>query len=295
MIVGTIVKGIAGFYYVRVDDKVYECKAKGKFRNINLIPYVGDKAEITLLNEENRGSIVNILPRKNYLIRPPVANVDQAVIVFAVKNPNVNLQLLDRFLILAEEQGLEIVICFNKIDLEEEKVCKELAAIYKKAGYKTILSSTVSNEGILELKEALADKTTVFAGPSGVGKSSLLNAIDTSLKLATGMISEKIKRGKHTTRHVELLPLDNGGFVLDTPGFSSLSLSYLDSMKLQDYYREFVPYNNACKFIPCSHIHEPQCKIKEMVEEGLIDFERYQRYKSLYNELESNEQRRWKK
>ncbi|NLM49247.1 MAG: ribosome small subunit-dependent GTPase A [Epulopiscium sp.] len=295
MIVGTIVKGIAGFYYVRVDDKVYECKAKGKFRNINLIPYVGDKAEITLLNEENRGSIVNILPRKNYLIRPPVANVDQAVIVFAVKNPNVNLQLLDRFLILAEEQGLEIVICFNKIDLEEEKVCKELAAIYKKAGYKTILSSTVSNEGILELKEALADKTTVFAGPSGVGKSSLLNAIDTSLKLATGMISEKIKRGKHTTRHVELLPLDNGGFVLDTPGFSSLSLSHLDSMKLQDYYREFVPYNNACKFIPCSHIHEPQCKIKEMVEEGLIDFERYQRYKSLYNELESNEQRRWKK
>ncbi|HOQ15915.1 MAG TPA: ribosome small subunit-dependent GTPase A [Defluviitaleaceae bacterium] len=293
--VGTIVKGIAGFYYVRVDDKVYECKAKGKFRNINLIPYVGDKAEITLLNEENRGSIVNILPRKNYLIRPPVANVDQAVIVFAVKNPNVNLQLLDRFLILAEEQGLEIVICFNKIDLEEEKVCKELAAIYKKAGYKTILSSTVSNEGILELKEALADKTTVFAGPSGVGKSSLLNAIDTSLKLATGMISEKIKRGKHTTRHVELLPLDNGGFVLDTPGFSSLSLSHLDSMKLQDYYREFVPYNNACKFIPCSHIHEPQCKIKEMVEEGLIDFERYQRYKSLYNELESNEQRRWKK
>jgi len=295
MIVGTIVKGIAGFYYVRVDDKVYECKAKGKFRNINLIPYVGDKAEITLLNEENRGSIVNILPRKNYLIRPPVANVDQAVIVFAVKNPNVNLQLLDRFLILAEEQGLEIVICFNKIDLEEEKVCKELAAIYKKAGYKTILSSTVSNEGILELKEALADKTTVFAGPSGVGKSSLLNAIDTSLKLATGMISEKIKRGKHTTRHVELLPLDNGGFVLDTPGFSSLSLSHLDSMKLQDYYREFVPYNNACKFIPCSHIHEPQCKIKEMVEEGLIDFERYQHYKSLYNELESNEQRRWKK
>jgi len=295
MIVGTIVKGIAGFYYVRVDDKVYECKAKGKFRNINLIPYVGDKAEITLLNEENRGSIVNILPRKNYLIRPPVANVDQAVIVFAVKNPNVNLQLLDRFLILAEEQGLEIVICFNKIDLEEEKVCKELAAIYKKAGYKTILSSTVSNEGILELKEALADKTTVFAGSSGVGKSSLLNAIDTSLKLATGMISEKIKRGKHTTRHVELLPLDNGGFVLDTPGFSSLSLSHLDSMKLQDYYREFVPYNNACKFIPCSHIHEPQCKIKEMVEEGLIDFERYQRYKSLYNELESNEQRRWKK
>lgn len=296
MIIGTIVKGIAGFYYVKVNETIYECKAKGVFRNINITPYVGDKVEIVLLDEENRGNIVKILPRRNCMIRPPASNIDQAVIVFSIKNPNPNLQLLDRFLVLAEEQQLDIIICINKIDLEEdENACKDLEFVYKKAGYKTILTSTVSDIGILDLKEALANKTTIFAGPSGVGKSSLLNSVNPSLKLETGKISEKIKRGKHTTRHVELLSLDNGGYVLDTPGFSSLSLTHMDSVKLQDYYREFIPYNNSCKFVPCSHIHEPECKIKEMVEKGHIDMERYERYIKLYNELESNEQRRWKK
>ncbi|NLJ88130.1 MAG: ribosome small subunit-dependent GTPase A [Epulopiscium sp.] len=296
MIIGTIVKGIAGFYYVKVNETIYECKAKGVFRNINITPYVGDKVEIVLLDEENRGNIVKILPRRNCMIRPPASNIDQAVIVFSIKNPNPNLQLLDRFLVLAEEQQLDIIICINKIDLEEdENACKDLEFVYKKAGYKTILTSTVSDIGILDLKEALANKTTIFAGPSGVGKSSLLNSVNPSLKLETGKISEKIKRGRHTTRHVELLSLDNGGYVLDTPGFSSLSLTHMDSVKLQDYYREFIPYNNSCKFVPCSHIHEPECKIKEMVEKGHIDMERYERYIKLYNELESNEQRRWKK
>lgn len=295
MIIGTIVKGIAGFYYVKVEDTIYECKAKGKFRNINLIPYVGDQVEINVLDEQNHGNIISILPRKNYLIRPPVSNIDQAVIVFAVKNPKPNLQLIDRFLVLAEEQELNIVLCINKIDLEHEEVYQSLKAIYEKSEYKVLLTSTVLNSGIKDLKKELAGKTTVFAGPSGVGKSSILNALNLSLKLKVGKISEKNKRGKHTTRHVELLSLKKEGFVLDTPGFSSLSLSHMDPLKLQYYYREFLPYNNLCKFVQCSHIHEPQCRIQEMVEKGNIDSGRYERYKILFDELELNKQRRWKK
>ncbi|NLK20958.1 MAG: ribosome small subunit-dependent GTPase A [Epulopiscium sp.] len=291
--IGTIVKGIAGFYYVKVEDKIFECKARGVFRNINLTPFVGDEVKIEIGESGQDGKIVEILPRKNLLIRPPVSNADQVIIVFAAKNPEPNLHLLDRFLILVEEQGLKPCICINKIDIDEEENFKNMQSVYKKAGYKVLLSSARMGLGIDGIKNELINKNTVFAGPSGVGKSSLLNCIDSTLKLKTGVISEKIKRGKHTTRHVELLPLKEGGFILDTPGFSSLSLEHIKLPNLQYFYKEFTPYNEDCKFSKCSHIHEPQCKVREKVEEGMIDRERYNRYKFIYEELEIAEKRRW--
>lgn len=293
MITGTIVKGIAGFYYVKAEEKIFECKARGKFRNVNITPYIGDIVKIIPNENQLTGSITEILPRKNLLIRPPVANIDQAIIVFAAKSPDPKLQLLDRFLVLVEEQNLDICICINKIDLDQEKEYEAVRLIYEKAGYKVILTSTVFNIGIEEIKKELINKTTVFAGPSGVGKSSLLNTVDSNLKLKTGDISQKVKRGKHTTRHVELLPLKEGGFVLDTPGFSSLSLENISSNMLQKFFREFESYRDYCKFSECSHIHEPQCMIKQKVDEGIIDKGRYERYKLIYNELESARQRRW--
>lgn len=293
MIIGTIVKGIAGFYYVKIEDKIIECKARGKFRNENITPVIGDTVQILPEENQSTGSIIEILPRKNILIRPPVANIDQAIIVFAAKNPDPNLQLLDRFLILVEEQKLDACICINKIDMDMNKKYIDIKSIYEKAGYKVILSSTLLEIGTEEIKSELIHKTTVFAGPSGVGKSSLLNKIDSSLKLKTGEISEKVKRGKHTTRHVELLNIKEGGFVLDTPGFSSLSLENISPIILQKYFREFTTYNDYCKFSECSHVHEPQCMIKQKVEEGIIDLGRYERYKLLYNELELIKQRRW--
>ncbi|WP_341877348.1 ribosome small subunit-dependent GTPase A [Defluviitalea saccharophila] len=293
MITGTIVKGIAGFYYVKAEDKIFECKARGKFRNVNLIPYIGDLVRIVPEENQVTGSIVEILPRKNLLIRPPVANIDQAIIVFAAKSPDPNLQLLDRFLVLVEEQNLDICICINKIDIDMEKDYEAIKDVYEKAGYKVIVTSTVSNTGIEEIKNELRNRTTVFAGPSGVGKSSLLNKVDPHLKLKTGDISQKVKRGKHTTRHVELLPFKEGGFVLDTPGFSSLSLENIAPNMLQNYFREFNTYRAYCKFSECSHIHEPQCMVKQKLDEGIIDKGRYERYKLIYNELESAKQRRW--
>jgi len=293
MITGTIVKGIAGFYYVKAEDKIYECKARGKFRNTNITPYIGEIVKIIPDESQLTGSIIEILPRKNLLIRPPVANIDQAIIVFAAKSPDPNLQLLDRFLVLIEEQNLDICICINKIDLDIEKDYEEIKSVYERAGYKVILTSTVSNIGIEELKRELMSKTSVFAGPSGVGKSSLLNKVDANLKLKTGDISQKVKRGKHTTRHVELLALSEGGFVLDTPGFSSLSLEHISPDVLQKYFKEFNLYRDYCKFSECSHIHEPQCMIKQKLNEGMIDQGRYERYRFIYNELESAKQRRW--
>ncbi|WP_058485319.1 ribosome small subunit-dependent GTPase A [Defluviitalea phaphyphila] len=293
MVKGIITKGIAGFYYVKVEDKVFECKARGKFRNSNITPVVGDIVKIIPEESNLTGSIVEILPRKNILTRPSVANVDQAIIVFAAKNPDPNLQLLDRFLVLVEEQNLEICICINKIDIDKEKTYQEIKNTYEKIGYKVILTSAILNIGIDKLKNELFNKVTTFAGPSGVGKSSLLNAIDSSLSLKTGEISKKVKRGKHTTRHVELLNLKEESFVLDTPGFSMLSLEHINPKELKNLFKEFLPYNDLCRFSQCSHIHEPDCIIKQKVEEGVIDAGRYKRYQMFYKELETSKQRRW--
>lgn len=282
---GKIIKGIAGFYYVHIVDKgIYESKAKGAFRNERIKPLVGDNVEIDIIDEEAKiGNIVKILKRNNSLIRPAVANIDQAMIVFALKDPDPALNLLDRFLILMEMQGVKTVICFNKADLVSDT--DYIASIYKKAGYEVIITSTKENENISAVKEALRSKTTAFAGPSGVGKSSMLNAIMPEAKSQIGEISKKLGRGKHTTRHSEIFNLEADTYIMDTPGFSSLDLSMIKPEELKNYYPEFVKEEDACKFSGCLHIKEPDCSVKEALEEGKISLERYENYKLLYEEL----------
>ena len=284
---GKIIKGIAGFYYVYVENKgIYECKAKGKFRNKSIKPLVGDNVMVDIIDEEKKkGNISEILERKNQLIRPAVANVDQAMIVFAVKKPNPNLNLLDRFLVMMEFQNIETIICFNKTDIGDDDYMNQLQTIYQKAGYKVMFASATEEQGVDEIKKMLKGKSTVFAGPSGVGKSSMLNALTKDYKMETGAISEKIGRGKHTTRHSELFPIDEESYIMDTPGFSSLYVNDFEKEELKYYFPEFSPYEGKCRFNGCDHIHEPGCAVKEAVESGAIHKIRYEDYTEMYREL----------
>lgn len=283
---GRLIKGIGGFYYVDINGEIFECKARGLFRKKKITPAVGDYVEINILDKENKkGVIENIKKRHNELIRPFVSNVDQAIVVFAVTQPDPNLSLLDRFLVLAESQKLSIIICLNKIDLLKEDEYRDICNIYTSAGYKVILTSTKENEGIDDLKEELKNKTTVFAGPSGVGKSTLLNNIHPGLKLQTGEISTKIARGKHTTRHAEIMSIDENGWVVDTPGFSSLDMNFIDEADLQFYFPEFEAYIDYCRFNSCKHLNEPSCSVKEAVEEGKISENRYNSYVQFIDEI----------
>ncbi|MBO8434999.1 MAG: ribosome small subunit-dependent GTPase A [Tyzzerella sp.] len=285
MINGTIIKGIGGFYYIDTENGVYECRARGIFRKEKLKPTVGDQVKISVLDEKNKkGSLDVIEPRKNMLIRPRVSNVEQAVIVFASVSPDINIDLLDRFLILVSEQKLDVLICINKIDLDEEKKYEYVKKLYEDSGYRVILLSAEKGVGIDEIKSALKDKISVFAGPSGVGKSSLINAISPDLQLKTGEISAKIERGKHTTRHAELMQIEENSYIVDSPGFTSLFLEHIPAEELQYHFKEFEPYINQCRYTGCSHIHEPDCAIKEQVGVN-IRAERYERYVNLYNEL----------
>lgn len=288
---GKITKGIAGFYYVYVPEKgMYECKAKGIFRKDNVKPLVGDNVAIQVLSEETMtGNICEILPRRNSLIRPAVANIDQAMVVFALRKPDVNLNLLDRFLIQMEQQKLDTIICFNKADLEDPDglSSQRLADIYEKAGYKTLVISAEKDAGVEQVSACLAGRTTTVAGPSGVGKSTLINRLQTGMQMETGSISMKIERGKHTTRHSQVIPISKDTYILDTPGFSSLSVFDMEKEELEGYYPEFGAFSDRCRFTGCSHIHEPVCGVKEGVKEGKISKERYENYKLIYQELAS--------
>lgn len=290
---GKIIKGIAGFYYIYAEDgNIYECKAKGIFRKDNFKPLVGDNVEITVLNEEEKeGSVTSILPRRNSLIRPAVANVDQAFLIFAMENPKPNFLLLDRFLIMMEQQGILVVICFNKKDVGEKEEMEKLYEIYTGCGYRVVLSSTYEGEGMDEIHEILKGKTTVVAGPSGVGKSSITNCMQGEVQMETGEISKKLKRGKHTTRHSQVIPVEKNTFLVDTPGFSSLYLTDMKEEELRDYFPEFVMYEPQCRFQGCMHIHEPGCAVKKALSEGKISQQRYDNYLALYEELK--EKRRY--
>ena len=293
MLEGVILKGIGGFYYIDTENGVYECRARGIFRKEGIRPTVGDAVRISVLDEENKkGSLDEILPRRNELISPRVANVDQAVIVFAARSPNMNLDLLDRFLLLAEEQELDIVIVINKIDKDKKERYLEAAEMYRNAGYPVICTSAEKGVGIEELRHALENKISVFAGPSGVGKSSLINAAFPGLELNTGKISEKIQRGKHTTRHAELIQITDKSYIVDSPGFTSLFLTHIPSEKLQYHFREFEDFNHKCYYNGCIHINEPDCAVKAQVGEA-IDQMRYDRYVTIYNELKEEEERRY--
>ena len=297
MVKGTIIKGIAGFYYVEAGQTIYECKARGKFRNKNIIPVIGDNVLISLKEEENstdrylEGTIEEILERKNSLIRPAVANVDQAMVVFSVTYPQIHLDLLDRFLLHIEREDIKPYIVLNKIDEGNPESYEYIVDRYRKVGYEVICLSAKKAINTELLMPKLKDKTTVFAGPSGVGKSTLLNTIEERFTLETGQVSDKIKRGKHTTRHVELMPLSIGGFVLDTPGFTSLQIEGMEADELQYYFPEFKPYLGSCKFRGCTHTHEPGCKVRDALESGDIIKERYEGYVTYYKQLKDI--RRW--
>ena len=284
---GKIIKGIAGFYYIYAEnDEVYECKAKGIFRKDNRKPLVGDNVEIEVLDEkEKEGSVTAILPRKNSLIRPAVANVDQAFVIFAMENPKPNFMLLDRFLIMMEKENVPAVICFNKKDLATEEELEFLYETYKSCGYQVILSSTFNGEGLEEIREILKGKTTVVAGPSGVGKSSITNALQENVQMETGEISKKLKRGKHTTRHSQVIPVGKDTYLMDTPGFSSLYLTDIEEQELKDYFPEFREYEDQCRFQGCRHIHEPGCAVKEALSNHKISSLRYEDYLGLHEEI----------
>jgi len=292
---GKIIRGIAGFYYVyEAESGVYECRARGIFRKEQKKPLVGDDVRFEILEGQDRkGNVTEILPRRNELIRPSAANVDQALIIFALENPKVSYTLLDRFLICMEREEIPVLICFNKKDLGREKELKQLKETYGKAGYPIFLTSAAKEEGIAELKKHLIGKTTVAAGPSGVGKSSLTNLMQDSIHMETGEISRKLARGKNTTRRCELIPLDDRSFLMDTPGFSAFDLSEMEKEELKDCFPEFREYEGRCRFQGCAHMQEPGCAVKEAVSEGRLSSVRYEDYAEIYRELAEKEKRRY--
>ena len=285
---GKIIKGIAGFYYVHVpnEDEIFECKAKGIFRKQDIKPLVGDDVEIdTEAQPKGKGTITHILPRKNDIVRPAVANVDQAMVIFAAAEPAPNLNLLDRFLIMMQRQRVHTIICFNKKDIVNQKEMALLIDTYMRSGYEVVSISVHQDDGIQTIRSMIKGKTTVLAGPSGVGKSSLINIINPKAQMEIGSISEKIKRGKHTTRHSELIYVDDNTYVMDTPGFSSLYVNEIDKEELKDYFNEFNEYEDKCRFIGCMHLNEPGCGVKDALNQGIISSIRYDNYKALYKEL----------
>lgn len=284
---GKIVKGIAGFYYVYTAPLgLLECKAKGVFRKEKIKPLVGDDVIVEVISpEEKTGNIEEILPRRNELIRPAVANVDQALVIFAAAKPKPNFNLLDRFLLMMEYQKVPTVICFNKTDMVSSGELSQLMEVYAPCGYPLLFTSAKEEEGLEQVKELLKNKTTVVAGPSGVGKSSIVNLVQQDIHMEIGTISEKIARGKHTTRHSQLILVDENTYILDTPGFSSMYALGIEEEQLKDLFPEFEKYEPYCKFQGCMHMKEPQCGVKEAVEAGGISSKRYENYRLVLEEI----------
>lgn len=284
---GVVIRAVGGFYDVRTrEGKEYRCRARGRFKKDRTSIYVGDRVEFTVNNGE--GVLETVEPRRNFLHRPPVANIDQVIIVSALQNPPISLQLLDRLLVLAESRQLRAIICFNKADLPHDDVADPVR-FYAEAGYKIFFTSAKLGQGIEALQKELCSRVSVFAGPSGAGKSSLLNRIKPGINLKTGAVSDKSKRGRHTTRHVELIPLEGEGFVADTPGFSQLELSEITSQQLPYYFPDFYPHAENCRFNTCMHVKEPDCGVKAAVEQGKILASRYENYLYFFDELKQQE------
>lgn len=284
---GKIVKSVAGFFYVDTKENgVYTCRAKGAFRHDGVTPLVGDDVEIDVTDSAKlTGNVVSVNTRKNSLIRPNVANVDQALVVFAAAKPEPNLNLLDRFLISMQKQGIPAVICFNKSDIVSDDEIHLLSEAYSLCGHKVIPMSVLKKQGTDEVFEALRGKTTVLAGPSGVGKSSLMNELCPGANMETGDLSKKIERGKQTTRHTELVKIAEDSFLIDTPGFSSLFVTDIKVEELKNYFPEFAKHEASCRFLSCMHLKEPECGVKEALAGGLISRIRYENYCQLYEEL----------
>lgn len=288
---GIITKGIGGFYYIKTEDGLYECKARGKFRLDELTPMVGDKVEIEIDNN-SKGTIEKIFERKNKLIRPAVSNISQAIIVFAFKNPNINLDLLNKFLLQCEYNEINAVVAFNKVDLVENPEEEEVVDIIKSAGYEVIYLNAKEGMGIEKIREKLKGNLNVLCGPSGTGKSTIINKLVGKDVMETGQISEKLKRGKHTTRHSELIEVEEG-FLVDTPGFSSLSIEDMEKEEIQFLFPEFIKYINGCKFTGCLHYKEPSCVVKNALEQGKIHKKRYEFYIQIIEEKLRGKNNKW--
>lgn len=281
MIDGIIVKGIGGFYYVATDKGTAECRARGKFRKEGITPLVGDRVGITIVNENPlQGALEEVYPRLNCLVRPPVANVNTVVIVIATASPAPDYFMVDKLIVTAEQSDIEVIIAVNKTDIANPN---ETVAIYKKAGFPVVQTCAIEGIGISELKKLIQGKVTAFAGNSGVGKSSLLNGL--GFNLETGQVS-KIERGKHTTRHAELMPLNGGGYVIDTPGFSLLEINHISANELKNHFREFSEYE-PCSFTDCVHYgaSSKDCTVIEAAEQGKIGKTRFESYTNIYNVL----------
>jgi len=287
---GTIIKGIGGFYYIKVHDRIIECKARGKFRNKGLVPMVGDNVIISIKN--NQGAIEDICERKNQLIRPAVANISQAFVVFALKHPEINLDLLNKFLLQCEMKNIKSIVCFNKIDLEENFIEHEAVKMVESAGYEYVFLNAKKGIGLDKIKDKFKGNITVFCGPSGVGKSTILNKFVGTDLMETGDISEKLKRGKHTTRHSELIEI-SGGFLVDTPGFSSIELTIDSKESLKEFFPDFFKYDSGCKFNGCMHYKEPGCRLKEALDEGKINIKRYEFYIKTLEEIIKGGKDKW--
>jgi ribosome biogenesis GTPase len=287
---GKIIKGIAGFYYVHTPEEniIYECKAKGIFRNQNIKPLVGDDVELDTNDQpEGKGTVIKINPRKNELVRPAVANIDQAMVIFAAAEPDPNLNLLDRFLIMMQKQNVSTIVCFNKMDIVDKNEMALLKQTYMQCGYEVVFTSMLQQEGIAALHELLKGKTTVLAGPSGVGKSTFINILQPKANMETGQVSEKIKRGKHTTRHSELIFVEKDTYIMDTPGFSSLYINEIDKEDLKNFFVEFHDYEENCRFNGCNHLNEPGCAVKDALMNKKISKLRYDNYSVLFEELKN--------
>ena len=283
MLEGLLIKAYGGFYYVQAGDQTWELRARGRLRRGDQSPVVGDRVLFTPL-QNGSGMLESILPRRNVLLRPRVANVDQVLLVVPLAQPEPDLNLTDRMLVCCQAEQLQTQICFNKLDLVSQENAESLLSIYRDAGYPVFFTSTLRGTGLETLHQAIAGKVSVLAGPSGAGKSTIINALDSRMAQGTGEISHKLKRGRHTTRHVELLPVA-GGFIADTPGFSNLELPRLGRVELGEYFPEIKSLAGSCRFMDCLHHNEPDCAVKEALKKGLIGASRYQNYLSFLTEV----------
>ena len=293
---GKIRKAIAGFFYVDVGESgIYKCRARGIFRKDGVKPLTGDDAEIEITHEGDReGNVTFLYERKNMLLRPPVANVDQALILFAMRTPDPALLLLDRFLIAAGKERIPCVICFNKADLAAGTDMDRIRSEYRDCGAPVHFISIKERDGVDEVREILRGQTTVLAGPSGAGKSSLTNAVQTGTVMETGEISKKLARGKNTTRHCELIYVEEDTWLCDTPGFTALDTFGIEKEQLDSFYPEFEPYRDGCYFQGCAHIHEPDCRVKSAVADGRVSRVRYENYAAIYEDLKEQERRKYR-